>query len=261
MFKLLFIGDIFAKTGRRAAMHLTPKLRAARGLDAVIANAENAAAGRGLTKKLAEELTAAGIDFMTTGNHVWDQRQFLEEIEETANVIRPFNVPDSTPGRGSAVFEAQNGVKVGVLNLCGKVFMGYDSPFEGAKAEAERLVQETPILVVDIHAEATSEKIAMGLYLDGIASLVVGTHTHVQTADETILPNGTAYITDVGMTGPHDSVIGIDPERGVERFLTQLPPNYIPAKNDPRLTAVQVEIDPETGRASAIERICAADAV
>ncbi len=255
MLKTLFIGDIFAKPGRRAVEALVPQLRHEYNLDIVIANAENAAAGRGVTQKIAQQMTNAGVDFMTTGNHVWDQRQFLNEIENVPNIVRPANVPKGTPGRGCAIAQARDGTKVAVLNLCGKVFMPYDCPFAIAKPLAERLLQETPVLIVDIHAEATSEKIAMGLHLDGIASLVVGTHTHVQTADETILPAGTAYITDVGMTGPHDSVIGVNPYNGVERFLTQLPPNYTPAKNDARLSAVYVEIDPETGCASSIERL------
>ena len=255
MLKTLFIGDIFAKPGRRAIESLVPQLRDEYNLDIVIANAENAAAGRGVTQKIAQQMTNAGVDFMTTGNHVWDQRQFLDEIENVPNIVRPANYPKGTPGRGCAVTQARDGTKVAVINLCGKLFMSYDCPFVLAKPMAERLLQETPVLIVDIHAEATSEKVAMGLHLDGLASLVVGTHTHVQTADETILPGGTAYITDVGMTGPHDSVIGIDPNDGVERFLTQLRPNYASAKNDPRLSAVYVEIDPETGRASSIERL------
>lgn len=254
--KLLFIGDIVGGPGRRAVRQCVPVLRERYdALDAVIANAENAAGGRGLTAKIAAELTGYGVDFMTTGNHVWDQKQFLTEIDSVPNVVRPLNVPAGTPGCGSAVFETPTGIRVGVVNFAGSLFMNYDSPFPAAAPTVQALREEADVVVVDMHAEATSEKIGMGWHLDGRASLVVGTHTHVQTADERILPNGTAYITDLGMTGPHDSVIGVDAEMVVRKFVTQLPAKFRVATDNVLLCGVVVEIDEVTGRATSIERL------
>jgi 2',3'-cyclic-nucleotide 2'-phosphodiesterase len=254
--KLVFIGDIVGKPGRRAVQEWAPKLRERYdGLDAIVANAENAAGGRGLTAKIAKEITSYGVDFMTTGNHVWDQKEFLTEIGSVPNVIRPYNVPPGTPGTGSAAFDTPTGKKLGVVNLAGSLFMNYSNPFPVAIPAVEAIGQQARIVIVDMHAEATSEKVAMGWHLDGIASLVVGTHTHVQTADETILPNGAAYITDLGMTGPHDSVIGVGKEMVVRKFLTQLPAKFEVATGDTLLCGVYVEIDERTRRATLIERL------
>jgi 2',3'-cyclic-nucleotide 2'-phosphodiesterase len=254
--KLLFIGDIVGKPGRQAVQEVVPKLREQYdGLDAVVANAENAAGGRGLTAKIAKEITSYGVDFMTTGNHVWDQKQFLKEIDALPNVVRPLNLPEGTPGVGAKVFETAGGVSVGVVNVAGALFMHYDSPFPCVMPAVDALLEQTPVVLVDMHAEATSEKIGMGRYLDGKASLVVGTHTHVQTSDEAILPNGSGYITDLGMTGPHDSVIGVGADMVVQKFVTQLPAKFEVATGDVQLCGVYVEIDEETGRATAIERI------
>jgi metallophosphoesterase (TIGR00282 family) len=256
--KLLFIGDIVGRPGRNAVRGLLPSLEARwSGLDLVIANAENAAGGVGLTEALAKEITGYGVDWMTTGNHVWDQKEFVAQIECVPNVLRPVNLPSGTPGRGAVLAHARNGDRVAIVNLGGRLFFHeYENPFEAADRILPPLREETPIVVVDFHAEATSEKIAMGRFLDGRASLVVGTHTHVQTADETIFPGGTAYITDVGMTGPHDSVIGVQVERVVRKFRTQMPEKFECATGDPRLSAVFVEIESDTGRARRIERLC-----
>ena len=254
--KLVFIGDIVGKPGRRAVQEWAPKLRERYDdLDAIIANAENAAGGRGLTAKIANEITSYGVDFMTTGNHVWDQKQFLTEIASVPNVVRPMNLPAGTPGAGSAAFDTPTGKRIGVVNLAGALFMNYSSPFPMAVSAVETVGQQARIVIVDMHAEATSEKIAMGWHLDGKASLVVGTHTHVQTADEAILPNGTAYITDVGMTGPHDSVIGVGKEMVVRKFLTQLPAKFEVATGGTMLCGVYVEIDERTRRATTIQRL------
>ncbi len=254
--KLVFIGDIVGKPGRRAVQQCVPRLRALYDpLDAVIANAENAAGGRGLTAKIAKELTGYGVDFMTTGNHVWDQKQFLTEIDGIPNVVRPLNVPDGTPGSGSATFETRSGIRVGVVNLAGSLFMNYDSPFPAALPTVRALGEEADVVVVDMHAEATSEKVAMGWHLDGHAALVVGTHTHVQTADERVLPKGCAYITDLGMTGSHDSVIGVGVDMVLQKFLTQLPAKFEVATENVQLCGVYVEIDEGAGRATSIERL------
>ncbi len=254
--KLVFIGDIVGKPGRQAVQQVVPLLRERyAGLDAVVANAENAAGGRGLTAKIAKEITSYGVDFMTTGNHVWDQKQFLKEIDGTPNVVRPLNVPDSTPGVGSKVFQVPSGHAVGVLNVAGGLFMNYDSPFSCAMPAVDALREQAAVVLVDVHAEATSEKIAMGRYLDGKASLVVGTHTHVQTSDETILAGGTGYITDLGMTGAHDSVIGVGADMVVQKFVTQLPAKFEVATGGVQLCGIYAEIDVETGRTVSIERI------
>lgn len=255
--KILFIGDIVGRPGRRAVAFWVPRLHERYGgLDFVIANGENAAGGNGLTEAIAKEITGYGVDFLTTGNHVWDQKEFVEEIERVPNVLRPANLPKGTPGRGFAVIPTRNGVPVALLNLGGSLFFTqYHNPFEFADEWVPVLREQTPVIVVDFHAEATSEKLAMGRFLDGRVSLVVGTHTHVQTADETLLPNGTAYITDVGMTGPHDSVIGVETEAVIRKFLTQMPQKFETAKGDPRLCAVFVEAETENGRALRIERL------
>ncbi len=229
------------------------------GADIVIANGENAAGGFGITPDTANELYRQGITLLTSGNHIWDKKDNSGYLDREERLIRPLNYPPGTPGRGSAVVETPGGVKVGVLNLEGRVYMkNLDCPFRVADTELEQLRRETPIILVDIHAEATSEKAALGWYLDGRVSAVVGTHTHVQTADERILPGGTAYITDVGMTGSFDSVIGIDKHQAIQRFLTQQPVKFDIPKKDLRINAVVIGVDTTTGKAVSIERINAA---
>jgi metallophosphoesterase (TIGR00282 family) len=251
---VLFIGDIVGRRGRQAVSELLPGLRRDLAIDLVIANCENAAGGFGLTPKLGGELTAAGVDVMTSGNHIWDRREMVPELDSTNNVLRPLNYPSRVPGKGWNLFATADGTPVRVINLQGRVFMkAIDCPFqvaEGLLSEADRW-----ITIVDMHAEATSEKIAMGWYLDGRVSAVIGTHTHVQTADERILTKGTAYITDVGMTGPFDSVIGIDKAIIIDRFLTGIPARFEAATGDVRLSAVAMSIDKDTYKALSIRRI------
>jgi metallophosphoesterase (TIGR00282 family) len=254
--KILFIGDIIGKPGRRAVKELLPSLVAGREVDLVIANCENAAAGFGITREIVEELYNAHIDVLTSGNHVWDKREVLEFIEDYETLLRPANYPARVPGRGSVIMPTAAGDYVGVLNLAGRIFMQpIDCPFVTAKNAIAALKAKTNVIIVDIHAEATSEKKALGWYLDGEVSAVLGTHTHVQTADDEVLPQGTGYISDVGMTGPFDSVIGIKKDAIIERFLTQIPNKFDVAKNDVRLQGVLLDIDPASGKANSIERI------
>ena len=254
--KILFIGDIVGKPGRQAVgrelHHLVDRYR----IDLVIANGENAAGGFGITAESARELLQSGVHLFTTGNHVWDKKESLDFVTGEERLLRPANYPAGTPGQGSIVVTTPGGIKVAVLNLEGRVFMNnLECPFRTADLEVSRLRQETPIILVDFHAEATSEKVSLGWYLDGRVSAVLGTHTHVQTADERILTGGTAYISDAGMTGAFDSVIGIRKEEAIRRFLTQLPTRFEVAKKDIRLNGVVIAIDPDSGRAQAIERI------
>lgn len=254
--KLLFIGDIVGRPGRFALSTLLDKLVDRHSIDMVIANGENAAAGFGLTPDIARELFGYGVDVLTSGNHIWDKREIYGLLERNEPILRPGNYPAGLPGRGCGVFTTPGGSKVGILNLEGRVFMNnLECPFRTADALIEELKQETAVIFVDFHAEATSEKVALGHYLDGKVSAVVGTHTHVQTADETILPGGTAYLTDAGMTGSHDAVIGIRKELAIERFLTQLPVRFEVAKKDPILCGVVLTVDEKSGRARAIERV------
>ena len=254
--KILFIGDIVGKPGRRAVKELLPAFIAGREVDLVIANCENAAAGFGITREIVEELYNAHIDILTSGNHVWDKREVLEFIEDYETLLRPANYPVRVPGRGSVIMPTAGGVYVGVLNLAGRIFMQpIDCPFTAAKKVIAGLKMKTNVIIVDIHAEATSEKKALGWYLDGEVSAVLGTHTHVQTADDEVLPQGTAYISDVSMTGPFDSVIGIKKDAIIERFLTQIPNKFDVAKGDVRLQGVLLDIDPASGKANSIERI------
>lgn len=256
MITILFIADIVGRPGRRVVSQIFPKLKELYGVEFCIANGENAAGGIGLTEKVARKLYSYGIDVITSGNHIWDKRDILPLLGKDHRLLRPANYPPEVIGTGSGVFESREGNKIGVLNLQGRVFIReLDCPFRIALEEIERLKQETPIIIVDFHAEATSEKVAMGWFLDGRVSAVIGTHTHVQTADETILPKGTAYITDVGMTGPHDSVIGIEKEIALQRFLTQTPARFNPAKGDLKFCGVVISVDAETGRALHIERL------
>jgi len=255
--RVLFVGDVFGNPGRRFLRVALPALRRKYQVDVAIVNGENAAGGMGITEKTARELFSAGADVITTGNHVWKYgRDVLPALKSEPRLLRPANYPEGAPGSGHYVHEVGEGLKVAVLNLCGRVFMEpIECPFRTADLLVEELRKETPVIVVDFHAEATSEKQAMGWYLAGRVSAVVGTHTHVQTADERILPGGTAYITDVGMTGPRDGVIGMKRERIIERFLTQIPVRFEVAEGPSILNAVLVEVEPKTGRALGIKRI------
>jgi hypothetical protein len=254
--KILFIGDIVGKVGRMAVKTLLPNLVTRYKIDLVIANGENAASGFGITEKTASEIFSAGVQIITTGNHVWDKKEAVSYITRESRIIRPLNYPPGTPGSGSILHTLPNGEKVAVLNVAGRVFMNtLDCPFRTTKVEVERIREFTNIIFIDLHAEATSEKMAFGYYLDGAVSAIVGTHTHVQTADERILPGGTAFITDVGMTGPQESVIGIEKEQIVDKFLDQMPRKYDVADGKAIMSAVVVEIDDKSGKAGAIQRI------
>jgi metallophosphoesterase (TIGR00282 family) len=254
--KILFIGDIVGKPGRRAVRELLPEIVFQYRIDFIIANCENAAAGFGVTRDIVEELYSNNINVLTSGNHIWDKKEILEFVEDYETFLRPANYPDGSPGWGSVLMPGLSGASVGVINLMGRVFMKpLDCPFRTAEREIEKLRRKTNIIIVDIHAEATSEKEAIGWFLDGRVSAVLGTHTHVQTADESILPGGTAYITDVGMTGPFNSIIGIRKDAIIERFLTQLPNKFEVARDDVRLQAVIVDVDVKSGVAQGIERL------
>lgn len=255
--KLLFIGDIVGKPGRELVRRGLQPLVASRAIDFVIANGENSAAGFGITRDIGDQLFSWGVEVLTSGNHIWDKKEALEYIVREPRLLRPANYPAGAPGSGAIIATAANGVRVGVLNVMGRVFLAnIDDPFTTAAREIARLRAEGAQLVfVDVHAEVTSEKIAMGWFLDGQATAVVGTHTHVQTADERVLPKGTAYLTDAGMTGPHDGVIGVEKEAVIGRFLNALPTRFETATGDPRLNGVIVTADPSTGLATAIERV------
>jgi len=252
---ILIIGDILGRPGRTLVADHLRDLTERYQLDLIIANAENAAAGFGITPRLSNELLALGIDVLTTGNHIWDRREIMEHLPQEPRLLRPENYV-SGPGSGHYCGTTRSGVEYAGLNLQGRVFMAQsDCPFHTADRVLGQLPTSCKIRIVDMHAEATSEKIAMGWHLDGRATAVVGTHTHVPTADERVLPQGTAYITDIGMTGPYDSVIGIKKETIIEKFLTQMPARFEPAEADARLCAVLVQADSDTGRALSIERL------
>jgi calcineurin-like phosphoesterase len=275
--KLLFIGDIVGQPGRRAVAELLPKLRQQHALDFVIANGENSAGGSGITPKTAAEIFAAGVDVITTGDHLWDQKEVMELLANEKRFLRPLNYPPGTPGQGSGVFEIQvkksegrvtrvpnqevgdsynSSLRIAVLNAQGRTFMPpLENPFLLALDEVKRLRARTKIIFVDFHAEATSEKIAFARMLDGQVSAVVGTHTHVQTADEQIFPGGTAYLTDAGFTGPHESVLGREIEPVLKRFLTGMPQRFEVAKNRVLLHGAVIEIDDATGKALKIQRV------
>lgn len=254
--KVIFIGDIIGRPGREAFEELLPTLHERYAPDVVVVNGENSAGGFGITPAIYEEFLALGVDVVTSGNHIWDKREILGVIDEAERLIRPANYPKDTPGRGATIVESANGVKVGVVNLSGTAFMeSLASPFDIGKELVEGLRKKTPVILVDMHAETTSEKNAMGWHLDGLVSVVVGTHTHVQTSDERILPSGTAYITDAGMTGPIDSVIGVKKELVLKKFLTGMPVRFEVAEDDVEVQGVFVEVDAETGKAISIERI------
>jgi len=254
--RLLFIGDIVGRPGRELVRRGLRAIVAEHAIDCVIANAENSAAGFGITREIGEQLLDYGIDVMTSGNHIWDKKEAIDYIGIEPRLLRPINYPAGVPGNGSYVTRAGNDVSVGVINAMGRVFMlNIDDPFAVVAREVEAMRQRTRIIFVDFHAEATSEKIAMGWHLDGTVTGIVGTHTHVQTADERILPKGTAYLTDVGMTGPHDSIIGVVTDAALGRFLTSMPARFEPATGPARLNAVIVTADRATGRATSIERL------
>ncbi len=253
---LLFIGDIVGRPGRDLVRLGLPTLVDHHGIDLVVANAENAAAGFGITREIGDQLLEWGVDVMTSGNHIWDKKEALDYIGAEPRLLRPANYPAGAPGNGSYLARTRQGVTVGIINVMGRVFMPLlDDPFAIVRKEIEALRGRARILFVDFHAEATSEKIAMGWHLDGLVTAVVGTHTHVQTADERLLPKGTAYLTDVGMTGPHDSVIGVEIAAALGRFLTGMPAKFDTATGNPRLNAVIIEADEHTGRATDIERL------
>lgn len=253
--KVLFIGDIVGNPGRKAVKEILPLLKLRWGLDFVIANGENAAGGAGITVNTANELFEAGVNVITSGDHLWDQKEVIKLLETEPRFLRPLNYPDGVPGRGSNVYSL-NGLEVAVMNLQGRVFMdAIENPFQYAQKEVEQLREKTKIIIVDFHAEATSEKIAMAWMLDGKVSAILGTHTHVQTADEQILPNGTAFICDVGFTGPHESVIGREIEPIVARFLTHQPRKCEVAKGNVILKGAYLEIDEKTGKAVSIQRV------
>ena len=252
---LLFIGDIVGRPGRELVRVGLGALVARHQIDLVIANGENAAGGNGITREIGDALLAQGVDVITSGNHIWDKREALDYIAVEPRLIRPANYPEA-PGRGSCLARTGDGRPVGVVNVMGRVHMAsLENPFRTVDREVTALAERTRVILVDFHAEATSEKIAMGWFLDGRVTAVIGTHTHVQTADERVLPGGTAYLTDVGMSGPHDGVIGVDKSPVLQRFLTGMPVRFETAAGDARLHAVVVAADPATGRATAITRL------
>ena len=253
---VLFVGDIFGKPGREVARRAIPALVEQRAIDFVIANVENSASGFGVTGDIAETILGYGVDVMTSGNHIWDKKEVLEYIPRQPKLLRPANFPAAVPGRGSYLGRTRTGEPIGVVNLMGRVFMTpLDDPFAVAVKEIDALRAKARVIIVDFHAEATSEKVAMGWHLDGRATAVFGTHTHVQTADERLLPKGTAYLTDAGMTGPHDSIIGVTVDAALGRFLTSMPAKFEAASGTGRLNAVIVSADPATGKATGIERL------
>ncbi len=252
---ILFIGDIVGKVGRRLIKTLLPKIVKEYDIDLTIANCENAAGGFGITENVANELFSCGIHIMTSGNHIWDKKEALSLLSKENRILRPINYPPGVPGVGSIITRIRDR-KVAVMNVSGRVFMSLmDCPFRRSDEELQALKEEADIVIVDFHAEATSEKIAYGYYMDGRVSAVLGTHTHVQTADEQILPEGTGYITDVGMTGPAVSVIGVDVKQIIDRFLTSLPRKFDTAKGEGMFSAVVLEIDDESGLCLSIERL------
>jgi hypothetical protein len=255
---ILVIGDVVGSPGRGIMKKGLPRVFKKHEIEYCIANVENAAGGFGVTKEICDEILDLGVDCLTSGNHVWDKREILPFVDLIPQLLRPLNYPAGQPGRGSHVGKARrSGVPVATLNLSGRVFMNgaMDDPFTKGLEEVERLRKEAAIVVVDMHGEATSEKMAMGYFLDGRVAAVVGTHTHVPTCDHRVLPKGTAYCTDIGMTGPYDSVIGVEKDTVIQRFITAMPHRFETAKGDPRLAAVVIDADPETGRARSIERM------
>jgi 2',3'-cyclic-nucleotide 2'-phosphodiesterase len=259
---ILIIGDVVGSPGRSIMKRALPRVFRRWDIDYCIANVENAAGGFGVTREVCDEIMALGVDCMTSGNHIWDKREILPVIDQMPQLLRPANYPPDQPGASSHVGRGKDSrVAVATLNVSGRVFMNgaIDDPFRIAEREIERLRKEAVVIIVDMHAEATSEKMALGYFLDGKVSAVVGTHTHVPTCDQRILPKGTAYLSDLGMTGPYDSVIGVEAETIVKRFVTGLPSRYETAKGDPRLAAAVVTVDVASGRATAIDRMLIAE--
>ncbi len=253
---ILFLGDINGRAGRNLVREHLDRLVDRHSVDYAVANVENAADGFGITPALAEELSGYGLHVMTSGNHIWDKSEIIPYIGEHRELLRPHNYPDGTPGTGVHLGATAAGIPVAVINLMGRVFMNaLDCPFRTADRVLREISGRCQVVLVDIHAEATSEKVAMGWYLDGRVSAVIGTHTHVQTSDERVLPGGTAVITDVGMSGARDSVIGIEKELAIRRFLHQMPVRFACARKNPRLCAVVVDVDEATGRARGIQRL------
>jgi hypothetical protein len=253
--RLLFLGDVVGRPGRRAVAQVLRRLVPEAGVDFVVANVENAAHGKGVTPQCAEELRDAGVDVLTSGNHIWQHRDIVPYLEENGRLLRPLNFPPGAAGVGWTVRTARDGTPVGVVNLIGRVFMGLaDCPFQQVEAVLPRVAAEARIIVVDMHGEATSEKIAMARFLDGRVSAVIGTHTHVQTADERVLTGGTAALTDAGMCGPIDSVLGVRPDVVVGRFLDQMPARFDVAEGPVGVHGALVDVDAATGRALHIER-------
>lgn len=253
--KILFVGDIVGSPGRGAVKNLLPGIRRQENVDFVIANGENAAGGSGLTPKVVKEILEAGVDVITSGDHIWKKKEVFEVIAKENRLLRPANYPSGAPGSGFCVYKCAD-VKIAVINLVGRVFMSsLEDPFVTAKKILEEIRKETPNIFIDMHAEATSEKLALAYFLDGEVTAVCGTHTHIQTADERILSNGTAYITDLGMTGPFDSILGRKPEQIIERFITGLPTKFEIAETNIQLQGVIIEFSPMTGKAISITRV------
>ncbi|HIJ59565.1 MAG TPA: TIGR00282 family metallophosphoesterase [Nitrospirae bacterium] len=254
--KLLFIGDVVGRTGREAVKSLLPNLKNLYKLDFIVANGENSAGGFGINQKTAHELFQAGVDVITTGNHVWDKKEAVQYIAKENRILRPLNYPPDALGFGSIILNVRNDLKVAIICLSGRVFMNIlDCPFRTARSVVEEIQKETKLIFIDFHGEATSEKKAFGYYIDGLVTAVIGTHTHVQTADEKILPKGTAYITDVGMTGPEDSVIGIDKSQIIQKFLDFMPRKFEVPSGKAIMNALVVEANEKTGKAKAIQRL------
>lgn len=254
--KILFIGDVVGRCGRVCVGECVPELRRREAIDFVVANGENAAGGLGATPKVIAELLNKGVDAITLGNHTWRKKELAVALDKQERVVRPANYPPGVPGRGAALIEVANGCRVGLVNLIGRVYMDpTECPFAVGERLVDQLRAQTPVVLVDFHAEATSEKVAMGWHLDGRCTAVIGTHTHVQTADERVLPRGTAYITDAGMTGPLDSVIGVERQRVIKRFLTGMPTEFKVPNERPALCGVIVDVDERTGCARAIQRV------
>jgi metallophosphoesterase (TIGR00282 family) len=255
---ILCIGDIVGRPGREAVAQALPKIKKEHSIDLVIANAENASGGSGLIPKNADEILGFGVDILTMGDHVWDKPEIFPYLQDhQQKIIRPANFPEGNPGAGWTITKTSKGALVGVINLLGRTFMRYNvlCPFLTLEAIAAKIKEQTPVIIVDMHAEATSEKVALGHFSDGKVSLVFGTHTHIQTADEKILPQGTAYITDLGMSGPYDSVIGQDKSKIITRFLTSMPHKFEVARATGTVHGVIVRIDPKTGKAEGITRL------
>lgn len=255
--KILCIGDIVGKPGREVLAKVLPRLKQEHRIDLVIANGENSAGGSGIMSKQAKEIYAAGVDIITLGDHVWDKQEIYAFLEGKDHIIRPANFPAGAPGRGYEIIQTSKGIKVGVINLLGRTFMRYnvECPFRTLDTLVAEIRKETPIIVVDMHAETTSEKVAIGHYSDGRISCLFGTHTHIQTADAKILSKGTAYITDLGMSGPEDSVIGQNKEKIIARFLTSMPHKFEVADQEGILQGILIDIDVATGLSQSIQRV------